>query len=210
VKPLYGLVQAEGALPQEMLFEINAALDHIARHWTLGESEAEAVARALGHFKRSCLDVFKILVREAGEQYRELRKIDTSTIDNGEFDRQLHQLWHEIKVESTEARRLEGQPDDGSVPAFDKWQDVAEKCLRLRNDFLHHGSLEWAKRRETRESWMTRCRRWADGATLTAVVYAVAMPDRLTLGLGALVILLWVAAYAGTIYRFVRERFAAN
>ena len=32
VKALCSSVQIEGSLPQELLFELNAALDHISRH----------------------------------------------------------------------------------------------------------------------------------------------------------------------------------
>lgn len=48
----------------EILFELNAALDHLSRHYTYKESEAEAVAKAYAHMKRACLDVFKITLRE--------------------------------------------------------------------------------------------------------------------------------------------------
>lgn len=32
VKVLYSAVQTENALPQEVLFELNAAFDHLSRH----------------------------------------------------------------------------------------------------------------------------------------------------------------------------------
>ncbi|MGH8556041.1 MAG: hypothetical protein ACRESZ_00995 [Methylococcales bacterium] len=83
VKVLYSYVQTENTLPSETLFELNAALDHISRMWIYSESEEEVVAQAYGHLKRSCLDIFKLKIREIRGQYDELRKIDTSTIDNG-------------------------------------------------------------------------------------------------------------------------------
>jgi len=87
VKILYSSVQTENALPQEVLFEINAAFDHISRYWVLGESEEQAVSKAYSHLKRSCLDIFKIATKKAIDQYNELRQLDTSVIDNGEFEK---------------------------------------------------------------------------------------------------------------------------
>jgi hypothetical protein len=92
VKVLYALVQTENMLPNETLFEINAALDHLSRKWIYQDSEAHVVDKAYGHLKRSCLDIFKLQVAEARVQYEELRKLDTSAIDNGEFDKKLHSL----------------------------------------------------------------------------------------------------------------------
>jgi len=37
VKPLYSGIQVRNALPYEVLFELNAALDHISRKWTYRE-----------------------------------------------------------------------------------------------------------------------------------------------------------------------------
>lgn len=200
VKPLYGLVQSEGALPQEMLFEINAALDHISRIWIYEEDEEKAVQKAFGHFKRSCLDAFKILVKEAKDQYNEITAIDTSRLDNGQFDKALHELWRDIKVRAMEARRIEGKPGGDRVPAFDKWEEVATACLRLQNEFLFHDHIEWARRRSTIETWGMKARRWAEGMVLTFVIYVFVAPDRLTVAFGSfvglLVLLAWIGPYA--------------
>jgi len=156
VKLLYSYVQTQNALPAEVLFEVNAALDHISRRWIYGETEEQVVKKAFGHFKRSCLDVFKIAVREARRQYDELRKLDTSAIDNGEYDRKLNVLLAEIQRGATEARRLEGngkKDDEESIKAFDAWQPVFEACLRLEEEFFLHSALDWAKRRWWARYW---------------------------------------------------------
>ncbi len=166
VKVLYSSVQTQNALPQEVLFELNAALDHLSRLWIYGEPEEVVVKRAFAHFKRSCLDVFKIAVREARKQYDELRRIDTSAIDNGEFDRRLHALFSKIRGGATEARRLEGdgkKDSDGPIKAFDAWQPVFQDCLLLEEQFFHHPALDWAKRRWWKMYWKS---------TLAAVVLA--------------------------------------
>jgi len=158
VKVLYSAVQTENALPQEVLFELNAAFDHLSRHWTYGETEADVVRKCYGHLKRSCLDIFKISVREARTQFDELRKIDTSTVDNGEFDKNLLCLFAEIRKGATSARSIEGNGNadpNGPIKAFDAWQPVYANCLRLEADFYHHQALDWAKRRWWLKYWKT-------------------------------------------------------
>lgn len=156
VKVLYSAVQTENALPQEVLFEINAAFDHLSRHWIYGETETQVIHKCYGHLKRSCLDIFKISVREARSQYDALRRLDTSAIDNGEFDKRLHVLFSEIRRGATEARRLEGDgrsDTDGPIKAFDAWQPVYAACLRMDQEFYHHSALDWAKRRWWSNYW---------------------------------------------------------
>jgi hypothetical protein len=150
VKLLYSSVQAGGSLPTEVLFELNAALDHVSRHWAYGETEPEVVDKAYSHLKRSCLDIFKLKVKEAYDQFSELRKIDTSVLDNGDFDRALIALHHKIKTDATEARRLEGESksdSDCDIKAFSFWQPVYEDCIRLEREFYCHPKLTWAKKK---------------------------------------------------------------
>jgi len=52
VKLLYSAVQADNNMPQETLFEINAAFDHLARHWTEGEDEPFVAEKVYSHLKR--------------------------------------------------------------------------------------------------------------------------------------------------------------
>lgn len=150
VKLLYSSVQAGGVLPIEVLFELNAALDHISRHWAYRESEAAVVDKAYAHLKRTCLDIFKLKVNDANDQFVELRSIETSILDNGEFDRNLIALHHKIKIEATEARRLEGESrndDEATIKAFALWQPVYEDCIKLEKDFYNHPKLHWAKKK---------------------------------------------------------------
>jgi len=162
VKLLYSSVQAGGSLPTEVLFELNAALDHVSRHWAYGETEAAVVDKAYSHLKRSCLDIFKLKVKDAHDQFSELRKIDTSVLDNGEFDRNLIALYHQIKTEATDARRGEGESKndaDCDIKAFALWQPVYEKCIRLEREFYGHSRLPWAKKKvafaKRKELWVS-------------------------------------------------------
>lgn len=158
VKLYYSAVQSENELPVEVLFEINAAFDHLSRLYVYGEDEAVVVRKAYSHLKRSCLDVFKVAVREALKKYKELQSIDISLIDNGEFEKDLKRLVSEIKKGAVDARRLEGDPRTNSgseIPAFDRWVPVYENCLRLEDDFYNHASVDWAKHKGRRLSLKT-------------------------------------------------------
>jgi len=149
VKLLYSSVQVENQLPAEVLFELNAAFDHLSRRWIYGESERDVVHHAYSHLKRSCLDVFKLRVKTAIEEARELYRLEISLIDNGEYERNLKALVQQIKAGATEARRIEGrtkEENDGSIRAFDAWQPVFEDCVKLEKEFYFHPSLNWAKR----------------------------------------------------------------
>jgi len=160
---LYGLIQTDNELPQELLFEINAAWDHLARISVYRDQncdERREIEKSFSHLKRSCLDVFKLLVKRASEQHHELLRIDTSVIDNGEFDKNLHQFWRQIQLAATSARQVEGIPHDGPVKSFDQWQEVGRMCLQLQNDFFLHERVPWARRRHEDLRLATKLQSW--------------------------------------------------
>src|SRR6266513_3082986 len=97
VKILYCDVQATNVLPVEVLFELNAAFDHASRHWVYGESESEVAKKVYSHLKRSCLDIFKVRAKQTLDHYTELKKLDTSFLDNGNFETNMRRLIHEIR-----------------------------------------------------------------------------------------------------------------
>ena len=150
VKLLYSQVQTTNQLPSEVLFEINAAFDHLSRHWRYGQDEGETVIKAYSHLKRSCLDIFKLKVKEVRDQYDELRKIDTSVLDNGKFDGEMRQLFAVIKKGATDARCFEGVTkgeNDADVQAFDRWAPVYAQCQEFEERFYKHTGLDWAKKK---------------------------------------------------------------
>lgn len=151
VKPLYSQIQTENALPHETLFELNAALDHISRIWHYDEPEDHAVERAYGHLKRSCLDIFKLRVKEARRQFEELREIDTSIIRQGKFDSELIDLFTELKLEAKNARSKEGEyrSTNQQEHAFDLWLPVLEKCITLEQKYYTSNAVNWAKKRQS-------------------------------------------------------------
>ena len=159
VKPLYATVQTNNSLPQEILFEINAAFDHLTRHWKYQESEPECVKKAYSHLKRSCLDVFKLNVKMASDQFIELRKIDTSIIDNGDFDRQLIELYTRIRQGAKRAKAAEGKSVAGTPTAdhaFTLWGPVFEDCVTLDKLFYQNQKVNWARKRQRANVWSDR------------------------------------------------------
>jgi uncharacterized membrane-anchored protein YhcB (DUF1043 family) len=162
VKPLYSAIQVENVLPNEVLFELNAALDHLSRSYVYGDTEEDCVGKAYSHMKRACLDIFKLKVKDAIDQYKELKKLNTHFIDNGEFDKNLNQLHIQIKHGATTARRSEGdtRDDDQAIIAFSLWQPVYADCVRMEEEFYHNKNIDWshriAKRLEARQKWIER------------------------------------------------------
>ncbi|GHV23604.1 hypothetical protein AGMMS49959_17170 [Planctomycetales bacterium] len=149
-KPLYSAVQQTNSVPMEMLFEINAAFDHLTRRWHYDETEEKVVNTACAHLKRGCFDVFKILVSQTRKKYDELKQTDLSLVDNGEFLRDLNWLWAEIEKLAIAARMAEGdsRAETAWHNAFDQWEPVKEKCDRLSNDFFLSPKVQWAKDKE--------------------------------------------------------------
>ena len=150
VKLLYSEAQTDNHLPLEVLFEIHAALDHLSRRYVYGETEEVAAKGAYGHLKRSCLDVFKIRLRQARIQFDELCKIDTSIINNGKFDNDLIRLNSSMRAAATEARRREGDPqsdDFDGAKAFELWEPVYAMAVRLDKEFYNCEHLDWAKKK---------------------------------------------------------------
>ena len=148
VKLVYSLVQSDGVLPQEMLFEVNAAFDHLSRHWTHAEAEEVVVQKAYGHLKRCCLDGFKIRFRDCSDHRRELRRLDTTGLDNGSFTPRMHRAWAALRKQAAEARQMEGRPDlEGRILAFDGWEEVVAACEVFDETFYEHERLSWVRRR---------------------------------------------------------------
>lgn len=156
VKLLYCRVQTSNVLPLEVLFELNAAFDHISRRWIYDEPEEQVVSKVYSHLKRSCLDIFKIIAKDALDHYEELKKVDLSLINNGQFENQLRRLMVNLKSGIAEARRWEGYTsnDEGAaVKAFEKWQPVFEMCEEFEEKFYKNEHIDWAKGKTFRLTW---------------------------------------------------------
>lgn len=157
-KPLYSHLQTLNEPPLEMFFEVNAALDHLSRHWQYDQDETEAVHAAAAHLKRGCFDAFKIVVRETVDHYEELRRVDTSIIDNGEFDRRMLAAIHDIRAGAVEARQAEGDSRDREQwhLAYELWEPVYIKCREFDENFYRNPKVEWARKKHSRRAWWHR------------------------------------------------------
>lgn len=156
VKPLYCAVQAHNVLPVEVVFEINAAFDHLSRITIYAEPEEAAVAKAAAHLKRGCLDIFKLQVKDTVNNYQKLQEIDTSIIDNGQFDSRMHAMIREIRSKAREARRSEGKTHHGEMDltqrgeislAFHLWQEVYSLCETFDSEIFGSAHVPWAKKK---------------------------------------------------------------
>jgi hypothetical protein len=179
VKPLYGAVQLTNELPVEVLFEINAALDHISRKWAYNEPEADVVSKAYAHLKRSCFDIFKLHVKQAIDQFHELRRIDTSIIDNGGFDQRMLDLFARIKSGAQQARMSEGNTSDDdnlAGKAFDLWFPVYLDCVTFEKDFYRHPSLDWARKVQGRGKWVERGIGFGLGVLASIIAWLILIP----------------------------------
>ncbi|NLS95065.1 MAG: hypothetical protein GXX96_23150 [Planctomycetaceae bacterium] len=174
-KPLYSQVQTFNEMPVELIFEVAAAWDHVTRHWMYGESEASCVDKASRHVKRAIFDAFKLILKARVDEYDELRAVDTSLINNGEFDRELIALMAEIRRDAIDARMAEGNtsaPESWS-DAFNLWDKVHANCEKFNQEFYLNDKVEWA-RKKTQE--FTSRRRWEGfgiGVAASAVVTLV-------------------------------------
>lgn len=155
-KPLYSEFEAEAVIPDATLFEIAAALDHLSRHWVYNEPEQEVADRTTGHLKRGCFDLFKLAVKRASDQYIDLKQIDTSIIDNGQFTGNVISTWLSIRDGAKEARLAEGNSTNDWHKAFELWEPVYQRCKQFEKTYYANPKVEWARHKETKHVWKIR------------------------------------------------------
>ena len=170
-KPIYSHVEALNQPPIEMFFEVNAAFDHLSRNWHYHEDEVAVVGAVAAHLKRGCFDAFKIFVKEARDQYDELRKVDTSIIDNGEYERGMIALFASIKQGATKARMSEGNSRDPEAwhGAFELWDLVYADCVSFEKDFFLNPKVEWARRKMAWKPWKNRLEGFLIGVAASVI-----------------------------------------
>ena len=178
-KLLYSRIQTFNKMPVELVFEVAAAWDHLSRHWRFGELESSCVDKASHHIKRAVFDAYKLLLKQTVDEYDELKRLDTSLIDNGKFDEQLRRLMSEIRADSVAARTSEGDTAgaDGWNKAFSLWGAVYQKMERFHGNFYLNPNIDWASRKTAE---FTGKRRWegfwigvASGVAASAIVGVV-------------------------------------
>ncbi|MBI5722974.1 MAG: hypothetical protein HZA50_03370 [Planctomycetes bacterium] len=144
-KPLYCHLQSLNQPPLELLFEVNAAIDHLSRHWKYGDSLEDAIGQTCAHLKRASFDAYKIIIKNTVDHDDKLSDINTSIIDNGDFDRKRISLISEIKQGAAKARLAEGNSTESWHYAYDLWQQVYIKCVEYDANYYLSNKVEWAK-----------------------------------------------------------------
>jgi hypothetical protein len=151
-KPIYAELAAGNDYPIQILNEVNAAFDHLSRLWQYGEPESKTVERVSGHLKRGCFDCFKVILKRTADLHDRLLKIDTSIIDNGSFDRDMHALWAQIGTLAVSARTKEGDSRSDDVAswhdAFERWKEVYVGCKKFETDFFLNAKVSWAEKKQ--------------------------------------------------------------
>ncbi|MBN1868887.1 hypothetical protein JW916_16535 [Candidatus Sumerlaeota bacterium] len=171
VKILYCEHQTWNEVATEVLFEVQAAFDHVSRIWVYGENEADVVSKAYSHLKRACLDIFKLKLRVTLDLFDELKSTPIDLIESGRFESRLNKLVAEIREKSIEARRREGRPDhdDGLAEAFELWTEVYGLCDTLEKKYYLNSDIEWAERKSSRAKWRDRAYAFIVGGVLVGL-----------------------------------------
>lgn len=174
-KPLYSRIQTFNDMPVELVFEVAAGWDHLSRYWRFGESESGCVDKASRHIKRAVFDAYKLLLKQTVDEYDELKRLDTSLIDNGKFDEHLRLLMSEIRADSVAARTSEGDTAgaDGWNKAFSLWGAVYQKMERFHKDFYLNPNIEWARRKTSWFTWRLRIEGFVAGVLASLVAGAI-------------------------------------
>lgn len=117
IKPLVAEVEVRKAeFPIELLNELRAFLDHIARCYMENVTErqvAEQLKKAESHLIRISMDAYKHLIiclhDELAAFQKKTKKIDLTTINNGYFSRDYERMYKEAKKKLKMAKMQENQ-----------------------------------------------------------------------------------------------------
>jgi hypothetical protein len=101
--------------------------------------------------------MFKVIAMDARDQFEELRRLDTSTVDNGRFDPELIRLYGRVQRVVTQGRRLEGisqlkQDEKGIDACFELWLPALEDCERIEREFYLNPDVNWAVKRSLQDN----------------------------------------------------------
>jgi len=117
------------------------------------------------------LDGNKLLLKQVVDDYTDLQSVDTSIIDNGDFDRNMRYLMYDIRKEATNARLAEGDTSGpiGWYGSFEAWDSVFDKCQHFREDFATSPKVDWARRKMTQFTWKRRIEGFVVGLAASIV-----------------------------------------
>ncbi len=137
--------------PIEILNEVRAFTDHIARCYLPGKTNVEHLEeldKAEGHIVRITLDCYKhlnvhLFDAVADFEKRDMRNVDLSFIDNGDFFTTFRKLKREAKNFSRDARKVESKDKQLSLELYEKMYNKYNEIEQYIEDNSH--KLGWAK-----------------------------------------------------------------
>ena len=158
-KPLHNDRLKPSEQCQELLIEIHAAFNHLAGKWLHDEEEKKCVESASGHLKRATFDIYKLIVKETFLRCKDLHAVDTSIIDQGNFNKNLIKLIAELKASVHVARKAEGNSrlNHNWGEAFVKWNIAYTLCERIDITIENNTrNIKWARRKQWAKVWFRR------------------------------------------------------
>ena len=153
IKPLIAEIEARfEAFPISIFNEIRAFNDHVSRCYQKPDNEEwidEQIKKAKGHIERIVLDCYKYLnvllydltIKKFDKTYK---RVDLSTINNGEFLNKHRELTREIIQKLKEAKLKETQEDKSESISI--YQHVHNKYTELEELIdVNCRNLFWAR-----------------------------------------------------------------
>jgi hypothetical protein len=152
IKPLIALLEARiQKFPPEILKEVRAIHDHVARCYMFPHSEDEwlsEIRSAKTHNMRIMLDCFKHLNvvmfdSLANFEKREMKHVNLSLVNNGLFFKEFHTLKQKATQHSYEARKLESYDKNKALELYEKMLETYIEAEKLIAD--NKENIVWAK-----------------------------------------------------------------
>jgi hypothetical protein len=175
IKPLIALIEARyERFPQPIPNEIRAFNDHIAQCYRKEVSDeyiTEELNRANRHIKRIIFDCFKFLnvsLNDFVVQFEnQTKKVDLTTINNGEFIIKYRKLRAASTSAVRDAKRLE--PRDNQQ-AFKKYEEAFNLYMDLE-DFINENvtSIQWARAKFTTQRF-AKIVLWVLSAVISGII----------------------------------------
>ncbi len=142
LKPLIAAYESlTGKFPGQILNEIRASHDHVARCFVSGHSEAERLGeinKAEGHIIRCILDGYKHMILYGYDFvdnfHKEYQDIQLSLVNDGKFLPELQRLEDFAKQQTIEARLKESE----SFPNKESSYEYYQKAILAYKDIESH------------------------------------------------------------------------
>jgi len=178
IKPLIASIEARYEIfPLPVINEIRAFNDHVAqcyREDTTSNLIKDELDKASGHLKRLVFDCFKYLNVSLHDSIvrfeNQTKRIDLTTIDNGEFILKYRQL----RQDSTKAVRKGKEIESfNKQVAFEEYEKAFDCYMQLEELIeINASKISWAKARFTLQMGI-KILGWLIAAILSGIISAI-------------------------------------